>query len=130
METGGTGGSWINCFALSVNLPLSDPSGSLPMLPPSGDAVSLVIFHFRRACELRMYSCPPRTRTTGLLGETASISAARGNRFSVSCASCQSAFEIINSPQGAFFTAVAPAASKTQKGQLFDKIKPTPPPPL
>ena len=40
-----------------------------------------------------MYSWPPRTRTTGFAGETASRSARYGRRCSFSCASCQSLFD-------------------------------------
>ena len=36
------------------------------MRPPSGSGVALVMFHFASAAEFRMYSWPPRTRTTGV----------------------------------------------------------------
>ena len=53
------------------------------------------------AAEFRMYSCPPRTRTTGLLGAARSRSSRSGRRCSDSCASCQSLFDTISAPGAA-----------------------------
>ena len=50
------------------------------------------------AAELRMYSWPPRTRTTGCCGASVSRSSRSGSRCSLSCASCQSLLETITSP--------------------------------
>ena len=74
--SGGEGGSWTSALARSISSPLSSPFASRVMRPPGCCGVSLVMFHFRSAAELRMYSWPPRTRTTGFAGDTVSRSAA------------------------------------------------------
>ena len=96
--SGGDGGSCTSALARSISSPFSSPFASRVMRPPGCCGVSFVMFHFRSAAELRMYSWPPRTSTTGFAGDTASRSARYGRRCSVSCASCQSLFETMTSP--------------------------------
>src|SRR5262249_49355679 len=57
-----------------------------------------------------MYSCPPRTRTTGWSGETVSSSLRYGSRCSFSCASCQSLLLTMTSPGRLCFTRAEIAA--------------------
>ena len=46
----------------------SSPFSYREMVPPGGDEVSTVMFHFLSAAVLSMYSWPPRTTTTGVSG--------------------------------------------------------------
>ena len=71
--------------------------------------VSFVIFHLRSAAELRMYSCPPRTSTTGFAGATVSRSSRYGSRCSFSCASCQSLLRDDDVVRAGLFTRAATA---------------------
>ena len=44
------------------------PAQGLPISPPAGDGVFLVMDHLANAAALSTYSWPPRTSTTGLTG--------------------------------------------------------------
>ena len=95
---GGAGGSRTSAFAVSTSSPFSRPSSYLVMRPPAGSGVFSVMLQRVSAAEFRMYSWPPRTRTTGLCGAIASRSSRSGSRCSLSCASCQSLLETMTSP--------------------------------
>ena len=80
------------------------------------------------AAELRMYSWPPRTSTTGFCGATRSRSSRSGSRCSLSCASCQSLFETITSPGFDAWTRACSAASTSAIDRARDRSTPGPPP--
>ena len=122
--SGGDGGSWTSDLARSISSPFSSPLAPRVMRPPGCCGVSFVMCHFRSAAEFRMYSWPPRTRTTGLAGDTVSESARYGSRCSFSCASCQSLFETITSPGRLCFTRAATAARMSARLRAPERSTP------
>ena len=124
----GGAGRRTSAFAVSTSSPFKRPSGYRVMRPPEGTGVVPSIVHRNSAAELRMYSCPPRTSTTGLFGATRSRSSRRGRRCSRSCASCQSLLEAITSPASEAATRAPIAAATSASERALDRSTPGPPP--